>query len=62
MKSFLLLAATVAAIGAGPAIASQDGATQAYRGGDVVEHSGGCRKNSPPGKCCHAGSQPLHCH
>lgn len=25
-------------------------------------HSGGCRKDSPAGQCCHAGSQPLHCH
>lgn len=25
-------------------------------------HSGGCRKSSPPGKCCHAGSKPYHCH
>lgn len=25
-------------------------------------HGGGCRKASPPGQCCHAGSQPLHCH
>lgn len=28
----------------------------------VFDHSGGCRKDSPPGQCCHAGSQPLHCH
>ena len=25
-------------------------------------HGGGCRKSSPPGECCHAGSKPLHCH
>ena len=25
-------------------------------------HGGGCRKSSPAGQCCHAGSQPLHCH
>ncbi len=25
-------------------------------------HSGGCRKDSPPGKCCHAGSKPYDCH
>lgn len=30
--------------------------------GSIVEHGGGCRKNSPPGQCCHAGSQPYHCH
>jgi hypothetical protein len=26
------------------------------------EHGGGCRKDSPPGQCCHAGSKPYHCH
>lgn len=29
---------------------------------DKIEHGGGCRKGSPPGQCCHAGSQPYHCH
>ena len=28
----------------------------------IISHSGGCRKSSPPGQCCHAGSKPLHCH
>jgi len=28
----------------------------------ALAHSGGCRKDSPPGKCCHAGSKPYHCH
>ncbi|MCY1421173.1 hypothetical protein D9M71_368210 [compost metagenome] len=28
----------------------------------IVEHGGGCRKDSPQGQCCHAGSQPYHCH
>ncbi|MEM7491289.1 MAG: hypothetical protein AAF390_19420 [Pseudomonadota bacterium] len=28
----------------------------------AAAHGGGCRKSSPPGQCCHAGSQPLHCH
>ena len=27
-----------------------------------VSHSGGCRKDSPQGQCCHAGSKPYHCH
>ena len=30
--------------------------------GMFVEHGGGCRKDSPAGQCCHAGSQPYHCH
>ncbi len=25
-------------------------------------HGGGCRKDSPAGQCCHAGSKPYHCH
>ncbi len=25
-------------------------------------HGGGCRKDSPQGQCCHAGSKPYHCH
>lgn len=25
-------------------------------------HGGGCRKDSPRGQCCHAGSKPYHCH
>jgi len=27
-----------------------------------IKHSGGCRKSSPAGQCCHAGSKPYHCH
>jgi hypothetical protein len=27
-----------------------------------VGHGGGCRKDSPAGQCCHAGSKPYHCH
>ncbi|MGR3515167.1 MAG: hypothetical protein ACU0GG_20580 [Paracoccaceae bacterium] len=29
---------------------------------ETVDHGGGCRKDSPQGMCCHAGSQPYHCH
>lgn len=30
----------------------------------VVEHGGGCRKNSPPGMCCHMDRKAgtVHCH
>ena len=28
----------------------------------ALSHSGGCRKDSPQGQCCHAGSKPYHCH
>ncbi|WP_143535037.1 hypothetical protein [Roseivivax jejudonensis] len=29
---------------------------------ETVNHGGGCRKDSPAGQCCHAGSEPYHCH
>lgn len=29
---------------------------------ETVWHGGGCRKDSPAGECCHAGSEPYHCH
>lgn len=31
---------------------------------ETVEHGGGCRKNSPPGKCCHMERRTgtVHCH
>ncbi len=38
-------------------------ALAAFDGANVkLEHSGGCRKDSPAGQCCHAGSRPYHCH
>ncbi len=36
--------------------------TLSFNADDTVYHGGGCRKASPPGQCCHAGSQPYHCH
>ncbi|MCF6346061.1 MAG: hypothetical protein L3J00_06280 [Thiomicrorhabdus sp.] len=32
--------------------------------GIVVAHGGGCRKSSPPGKCCHMDNSTgiVHCH
>jgi len=31
---------------------------------EIVEHGGGCRKSSPPGKCCHMEKKTgkVHCH
>jgi len=30
----------------------------------VLAHGGGCRKNSPPGQCCHMETSTgiVHCH
>lgn len=31
---------------------------------NIVEHGGGCRKDSPPGQCCHRDNSTgtSHCH
>ena len=46
----------------GPATASVSSPPKGTVQNEVVKHGGGCRKSSPAGKCCHAGSKPLHCH
>ncbi|MDF2233227.1 hypothetical protein P2H44_11755 [Albimonas sp. CAU 1670] len=52
----------VAALAAGaPASPSAPAATTTSQASELA-HAGGCRKSSPPGQCCHAGSQPYHCH
>lgn len=39
-------------------------ATTIVAGQSAYAHSGGCRKSSPPGKCCHMekASGVVHCH
>lgn len=49
----------LAALAAGPGLAAP---SVSFGAEAEAAHSGGCRKNSPPGQCCHAGSKPLHCH
>lgn len=41
---------------------AEESAVTTHSGTSIAEHGGGCRKDSPPGQCCHAGSQPYHCH
>ena len=38
--------------------------TTTIYGEEIVEHGGGCRKSSPPGKCCHMDRKKgvVHCH
>lgn len=59
-----LAAAAFFALGAASPIAAQVPAAPgaAAPGLEELSHGGGCRKASPPGQCCHAGSQPYHCH
>jgi len=55
----VVLLMTGAQMASAQPVASMTGA-ESYR--ETVQHGGGCRKDSPPGQCCHAGSQPYHCH
>ena len=59
MKTIWMAAALLAALSFGApgwALPASDGLST------EVGHGGGCRKDSPPGRCCHAGSKPYHCH
>lgn len=63
MRIFVLMGSFVALISSGPAYSAvSEVSVQSPDRIIVLEHGGGCRKSSPPGKCCHAGSKPLHCH
>lgn len=62
MKQLAILATISMALSANPILAGS-GISQSYSSVEgQVQHGGGCRKNSPPGQCCHAGSKPYHCH
>lgn len=64
MKSKLVLTALVIAFVGGTVSKGVSAATSTpvISNQIVLEHGGGCRKSSPPGKCCHGGKQPYHCH
>jgi hypothetical protein len=61
-KWTVAVVSTVLAITAQAGLAQGVFLTPTVNDAKVVQHGGGCRKASPPGQCCHAGSQPYHCH
>jgi len=61
MKTLLLQAViAVFVIGAAETVSRAAGTPDS----PVLEHGGGCRKSSPPGKCCHLDKKAgvVHCH
>ena len=63
MKTLLLAAAIVIlGVNANHSLAKR-APTLVYQT-KIVEHGGGCRKNSPPGQCCHMNRKTgtVHCH
>lgn len=61
-KLVAVLTVAMVALTAQVASAQVASPSSEMRNGTTVYHGGGCRKDSPPGQCCHAGSQPYHCH
>ena len=63
MKSLTLILSTACALALPvTAVSAASAVPFIHDQTSAPEHGGGCRKSSPPGQCCHAGSQPLHCH
>ena len=57
------LATTIACFASfSPAFAGLPSSALTFGSQSEIAHGGGCRKSSPAGQCCHAGSQPYHCH
>ncbi|HAC49605.1 MAG TPA: hypothetical protein DCE85_10025 [Sulfitobacter sp.] len=61
MKAFSVFVLIIATFGM-PSFASAHTQSATPYTSEVPSHGGGCRKSSPPGQCCHAGSEPYHCH
>ena len=62
MKTVVLIASIAAAISVGPVAAGTSSSQDFKKPAEQIQHGGGCRKDSPRGQCCHAGSKPYHCH
>ena len=58
----LVIAVAVACLGIGTGYAFTE--TAPTIGTETAEHGGGCRKDSPPGQCCHMDRKTgvVHCH
>lgn len=65
MKTTVCIAlATVVLLSGGTPVIAAAVPAEFSMGRNVVEHGGGCRKNSPPGMCCHMDHKAgtVHCH
>ncbi|MBB3063953.1 hypothetical protein FHR98_000218 [Limibacillus halophilus] len=60
----ILFAALVAVFSLGPNHVNAGKMSTPVLQSKVLEHGGGCRKSSPPGKCCHMDRKVgiVHCH
>ncbi|CUH99729.1 hypothetical protein PHA8399_01854 [Leisingera aquaemixtae] len=62
MKKLVLVAAALSAFSVPLGAAAMTYGAEFGLEAQEVQHGGGCRKDSPRGQCCHAGSKPYHCH
>ena len=63
-KTMLLCAVSIAFAFTGSAVAAPLKTTDGPVVESIVNHGGGCRRNSPPGQCCHMETRTgiVHCH
>lgn len=62
MKFLMIAVTALAGLGFTPTVSAAPSMPLMTGDAAVVFHGGGCRKDSPRGRCCHAGSKPYHCH
>ncbi|MGD9864158.1 MAG: hypothetical protein AB7S99_13195 [Pseudodonghicola sp.] len=64
MRYLVLALAAAGALAGGQVSAGNSGPALTRPETGIVEHGGGCRKSSPPGKCCHMqkSTGKVHCH
>lgn len=62
MRALVVFAAAISSFLAAPSMAGTQ--PRAISEQVILEHGGGCRKSSPPGKCCHMDNRTgtVHCH
>ncbi|WP_107221198.1 hypothetical protein [Thauera aromatica] len=62
MRAFLIFTAALFSFIVTPSMAGAQPASISEQ--VILEHGGGCRKSSPPGKCCHMDNRAgkVHCH
>lgn len=65
MMPYKIAALALATLAPLPSLALADVPVRpATSAAEVVAHGGGCRKSSPPGRCCHLEKRVgvVHCH
>jgi hypothetical protein len=62
MRAFVVFAVVILGFLTAPSMAGSEQRSISEQ--VTLEHGGGCRKSSPPGRCCHMDNSTgtVHCH